>query len=97
MLPEIVSFHIFKPSFWPDPERFFLYGILTALSLEGIPSASTIILKKIKPEDELIERLGYFSPEEIKAEGHSIDILNYIDNEIKNPFETLRVKSRGQE
>lgn len=95
MPPEIVTFNIKKPPFWPDPDRFFLYGIVSALSLEGIPSASNIILKKIKPDDELKDKLGYFSPEEIKAEGHTINILNFIDNEIKNAYDILTVKSMG--
>jgi hypothetical protein len=95
MPPEIVTFNIFKPSFWPDPDRFFLYGIVSALSLEGMPCASNIILKKIKPDDPLKDKIGYFSPEEIKVERHSIDILNYIDNEIKNTYDILTVKSIG--
>ena len=89
---KIVTFNIFKPPFWPDPDRFFLYGIISALSLEGIPSASNIILKKIQPDDELKDKLGYFAPEEIKAEGHGIDIMNYIDNEIKDHYDILTVK-----
>jgi hypothetical protein len=92
MPPEIVTFNIFKPSFWPDPDHFFLYGILSALSLEGIPCASNIVLKKIKPDDALKNKIGYFSPEEIKAEGHSINILNYIDNEIKSTHGILTAK-----
>jgi len=95
MPPEIVTFHIFKPSFWPEPERFFLYGVVSALSLKGIPCASNIILKKIRPDDELKDRLGYFSPEEIRSEGHSINILDYVDNEIKNTDDILTVKSIG--
>ena len=95
MPPEIVTFNVFKPPFWPDSEHFFLNGIVTALSLEGVPSASRIILKKIKPDDELRDRIGYFSPEEIKAEGHSINILDYIDNEIKNNYDILKVESIG--
>ena len=93
MPPEIVTFHVFKPPFWPDTDSFFLYGIVSALSLEGIPCASNIILKKIKPDDELRDKIGYFSPEEIKAEGHRFNILNYIDNEIRNSYDTLSVKS----
>lgn len=95
MPPEIVTFNIYKPSFWPDPDRFFLYGIVSALSLEGMPCASNIVLKKIKPDDPLKDKIGYFSPEEIKAERHSIDILNYIDNEIKNTYDILTVKPIG--
>ena len=95
MPPEIVTLNIFKPPFWPDSDRFFLFGILSALSLEGIPCASNIILKKIKPGDELKERLGYFSPEEIEAEGHRMNILSYIDNDIKNNFDILTIKSAG--
>jgi len=93
MPPEIVTFNVFKPPFWPDSERFFLHGIVTALSLEGVPCASRIILKKIKPDDELRDRIGYFSPEEIEAEGHSINILNNIDNEIKSKHDILKAKS----
>ena len=52
-----------------------------------------IILKKIKPDDELKDRIGYFSSEEIKAEGHSVNILDYIDNEIKNSHDILKVES----
>jgi len=82
MPPEIVSFHIFKPSFWPDPERFFLQGIVSALSLGGLPCASNILLKKIEADDELKFKIGYFSPQEIEAEGHSIDMVHSIRNEI---------------
>jgi len=92
MPPEIVTVNIFKPPFWPDPDRFFLYGMISALSLEGIPSASNIILKKIKPDDDLREKLGYFAPEEIKAEGHGLDIMNYIANEIENHYDILTVR-----
>jgi hypothetical protein len=95
MPPEIVTFNIFKPSFWSDPDHFFLYGIVSALSLEGIPSASNIVLKKIKPDDALKNKIGYFSPEEIKAEGHSINILNYIDNEVKSTYDVLTAKPIG--
>jgi hypothetical protein len=95
MPPEIVTVSIFKPSFWPDPDHFFLYGILSALSLEGIPCASNIVLKKIKQDDALKNKIGYFSPEEIKAEGHSIDILNCIDNEINNTSDILTAKPIG--
>jgi len=93
MPPEIVTFNVFKPPFWPDSERFYLNGIVTALSLEGVPCASRIILKKIKPDDELKDRIGYFSSEEIKAEGHGINILDYIDNEITNNHDILKVES----
>ena len=93
MPPEVVTFHIFKPHFWPDPDRFFLYGIVSALSLDGLPSASNILLKKIEAGDALRDKLGYFSPEEIKAEGHEIDILGYIDNRIKSAHDVLSAKS----
>ena len=93
MPPEIVTFHIFKPSFWPDPDRFFLYGLVTALSLEGIPCASNILLKKINAADELKYKIGYFSPQEIKAEGHDINILDYIDNEITHTDGVLMAKT----
>ncbi len=93
MPPEVVTFHIFKPHFWPDPDRFFLYGIVTALSLDGLPSASNILLKKIEHGDALRDKLGYFSPEEIKAEGHGIDILRYIDNRTKSAHDILSAKT----
>ena len=82
MPPEIVSFHIFKPSFWPDPDHFFLQGIVSALSLGGQPCASNILLKKIKADDELKFKIGYFTPQEIEVEGHGVDIANSIRNEI---------------
>jgi len=82
MPPEIVSFHIFKPSFWPEPDRFFLQGIVSALSLGGQPCASNILLKKIKADDELKFKIGYFTPQEIEAEGHGVDVANSIRNEI---------------
>lgn len=93
MPPEVVTFHIFKPPFWPDPDRFYLSGIVSALSLEGMPSASNIVLKKIKEGDELKDKIGYFSPDEIRSEGHDIDIIIYIDNEIKKNYDILTVKS----
>ena len=92
MPPEVVTFHIFKPHFWPDPEQFFLNGIVSALSLDGLPSASSILLKKIDHSDPLRDKLGYFSSEEIKAEGHGIDILHYIDNRTKSAQDVLSVK-----
>ena len=93
MPPEVVTFHIFKPPFWPDPDRFYLNGIVSALSLEGLPSASSIVLKKINQDDELKDKIGYFSPEEIRSEGHDVDIIDYIDNEVKNNYDILTVKS----
>ena len=95
MPPEIVTFNIFKPSFWPDPDRFMLYGILSALSLEGIPCASNMMLKKIKSDDDLKNKIGYFTPEEITAEDHPIDIIKHLDNEIQNPHGILTIKSTG--
>jgi len=92
MPPEIVTFSVSKPPFWPDPDHFYLYGILSALSLEGIPSASNIVLKKIRPDDELKDRVGYLTPEEIEAEGHSIDILDCIGNAIKDAHAILTIK-----
>jgi hypothetical protein len=82
MPPEVVSFHVYKPSFWPEPDRFFLHGIVSALSLEGLPCASNILLKKINADDEYKYKIGYFSPQEIEAEGHGIDIVNSIRNVI---------------
>lgn len=83
MPPEIVTLHIFKPPFWPEPDRFILQGILTALTLEGKPCASSTALVKIRADDERKHKIGYFSPEEIRSEGHQIDPLNYIDDSIK--------------
>ncbi len=82
MPPEVVSFHMFKPSFWPEPDRFYLHGIVSALSLEGLPCASNLLLKKIKADDELKHKIGYFSPREIEIEGHALDIVKFIRNEI---------------
>jgi hypothetical protein len=95
MPPEIVTFHIFKPSFWPDPDRFYLHGILSALSLEGLACDSNMLLKKIKADDDLKFKIGYFAPEEINAEGHRIDILDYIENEISQANGVLMTKSMG--
>lgn len=79
MLPEIVTFHLFKPSFWPPPDRFVLHGILTALTFEGIPCASRMILKKLSPDDPHRDRLGYFTPDAIRTEAHGIDIPALMD------------------
>jgi len=95
MPPEIVTFHVFKPPFWPDPDRFFMYGIVAGLSLEGTPSASNLFLKKIKTDDELKDKIGYFPPDEINSEGHGVDILKCIDNEIKNNSDILTAKPIG--
>ena len=94
MPPEVVSFHIFKPSFWPEPNRFYLHGIVSALSLEGLPCASNLLLKKIKADDELKHKIGYFTPQEINAEGHSVDIVNSIRNEI-NQIDGILVTNSG--
>lgn len=93
MPPEVVTFTIFKPSFWPVPNRFFLQGIVSALSLEGIPCASNMILVKIKSDDKLKNQIGYFSSEEIEAEGHNLNILDYIGNEITHSRDILTGKS----
>jgi hypothetical protein len=93
MPPEVVTFTIFKPSFWPASDRFFLSGIVSALSLEGIPCASNMILVKIKPDDKLKNQIGYFSSEDIEAEGHNINILDYIDNEVTRTHDILTGKS----
>jgi len=95
MPPEIVTFHIFKPHFWPDPDRFFLYGIVSALSLDGAPAASNILLKKIRQDDGLRNKLGYFSTDEITAEGHDMDIFKYIDNRTKTAHHILSAKQAG--
>ena len=65
--------------------RFFLHGIVSALSLGGQPCASNILLKKIKADDELKSKIGYFAPEEIEAEGHGVDIVTCIRNQITHP------------
>ncbi|MFH1489382.1 MAG: hypothetical protein ABII06_10795, partial [Pseudomonadota bacterium] len=67
----------------------------SALSLNGLPSASNILLKKIKADDALKYKLGYFTPEEIKAEGHGMDIPAYIDNRLKDSREILSVRLPG--
>jgi hypothetical protein len=95
MPPEIVTFHIFKPSFWPDPDRFYLYGILSALSLDGTPCASNILLKKIQADDKLKYKIGYFSPEQINAEGHDRDIVTDIQNEITDASGVLTAGLSG--
>ena len=94
MPPEVVSFHMFKPSFWPEPDHFYLHGIVSALSLEGLPCASNLLLKKIKPDDELKHKIGYFTPREIEAEGHGMDIVNCIRNEI-NQADGVLVANSG--
>lgn len=93
MLPEIVTFHVFKPSFWPDPKRFVLRGILTALTLEGLPGASNFILWKIRPDHPLREKLGYFTKEEIESEGHELPVWQYIENRVKTPRNILCVQN----
>ena len=93
MPPEVVTFTVFKPSFWPVPDRFFLHGIVSALSLKGIPCASNMILVKIKSDDKLKNHIGYYSAEDIQAEGHQINIFDYIDNQTKPAHDILTVKS----
>jgi hypothetical protein len=89
----VVTFTIFKPSFWPVPNRFFLHGIVSALSLEGVPCASKMILVKIRSDDKLKNQIGYFPSEDIEAEGHNLNILDYIDNEITDTHDILTGKS----
>ena len=72
-----------------------MYGIVAGLSLEGTPSASNLLLKKIKPDDELKDKIGYFSPDEINSEGHGVDMLKCIDNEIKDNYDILTAKPIG--
>ena len=94
MPPEVVSFHMFKPSFWPEPDRFYLHGIVSALTLEGLPCASNLLLKKIKADDELKHKIGYFSPREIETEGHALDIVKFIRNEINQTDGVLVANSQ---
>ena len=82
MAPEIVSLNVHKPSFWPAPDRFFLQGILVALSLRGVPCASNILLVKIDPNDEYKNQIGYFSASQISREGRQIDIEAYLTNRL---------------
>lgn len=95
MPPELVTLSIFKPSFWPEPENFVLYGILSALTLEGTPCASKFILKKIKADDELRDHIGYFTAEEIQTEGHRFDILACIDNQVSSAGDLLSASPIG--
>jgi|GEM_PF-2561342 len=93
MAPEVVTLNIFKPSFWPAPDHFFLQGILVALSLQGVPCASNILLVKIDPNDPFRDKIGYFSHSEIGMEGRQIDILEYIDNKITENSAVLTPKA----
>ena len=95
MPPELVTLTIFKPSFWPEPDHFVLHGILSALSLEGTPCASKFILNKIKADDPLKDHIGYFTTEEIRAEGHRKDILGCIDNQVTGDGDILSVSPTG--
>ena len=52
-----------------------------------------MILVKIKSDDKLKNNIGYFSVEDIKAEGHEINIFDYIDNETAPAHDVLTVKS----
>jgi hypothetical protein len=95
MPPELVTLTIFKPSFWPEPDHFVLYGILSALTLEGTPCASKFILTKIEADDALRDHIGYFTPAEIQAEGHRIDILRCIDNQVTGAGDLLSASPAG--
>ncbi|KPJ76186.1 MAG: hypothetical protein AMJ54_12540 [Deltaproteobacteria bacterium SG8_13] len=95
MPPELVTLSIFKPSFWPEPDHFVLYGILSALTLEGNPCASKFILNKIEADDQLRDHIGYFTAEEIRAEGHRIDILRCIDNRVPGAGDLLSASPTG--
>ena len=95
MPPELVTLSVFKPSFWPEPDHFVLYGILSALSLEGSPCASKFILCKIKADDPHKDHIGYFTPEEIQAERHPFDILEAIDNQIPSARDVLSATPSG--
>ena len=95
MPPELVTLTIFKPSFWPEPDHFVLYGILSALTLEGTPCASKFILNKIKADDALRDHIGYFTPKEIQAEGHRLDILDCIDNQVTGAGDLLSASPIG--
>ena len=92
MPPEIVTLNITKPPFWPDPDHFILYGIVSALSLEGIPCASKTLLKKIKSDDRSRDRLGYLSPEDIAKEGEDISLVSDLDNQINNSHDILTAR-----
>ena len=41
-----------------------------------------MLLKKIDPDDDLKNKLGYFSEEEIKSENHGIDVLSHINDDL---------------
>ena len=95
MPPELVTLTIFKPSFWPEPDHFVLHGILSALTLEGTPCASKFILNKIKADDALRDRIGYFTPNDIRSEGHRTDILACIDNQVTRAGDLLSASPIG--
>jgi hypothetical protein len=95
MPPEIVTLNIFKPPFWPNQDRFYLHGILSALSLEGSPCASRALLIKIRSEEALSYSLGYFTTEEIRTEGHGIDIMDSIANKVGEASDILDVGRKG--
>lgn len=78
MPPEVVSIHLHKPPFWPDPDELSLSGIVTALSLDGSPLAHNTLLIKIDPNCPYKNNLGYFSPKDIEKETDRDDFLSLL-------------------
>jgi len=77
--PEIITYIIRYPKYWPDKDNFFLYGIYSALTPNAEPAAAKIIFRKVDRNDiKPIERP--ISKKELLKEQFGQEILNWIDN-----------------
>jgi len=82
--PEIVTLFIKEPSFWPDEEDFFLYGIFSALSGKANPCSAKTILQKIDKDKISYPVKRMTKDEMLKNVKNGKNIFQWINNNVES-------------
>ena len=81
--PEVVTFYIKYPSFWPANNCFFLYGIVSALTTNGEPCSAKVIFKKTEI-NQINTHAATVKQEDIMNEEYGKEVLKWISNEVES-------------
>ena len=78
--PEIFSIMIKYPYYWPEEQYFFLYGIISMMTIKGDPASTNVLIRKVNTNESWVNRYYFLDSEQelLSMEKYGEDILDWI-------------------